>query len=240
MVGLLPAVRRATRAIRERRGRFWRRRQRLRGERLRGFKERCSEATKCLHLRGGSPRPAERAAPRAGIQRSEWCWSGLLPLFDKGRAAGPRAVERAARPSVWGDRTRPGLGAGHSVTFSQRRFQRKIKVSQQTADSMTQFSTKLLIVAGTLCAIATTALSQTVYISSDGIAYVGEQNEHGGKLSRTREIFYLGNDCDLLTSDGVHGFWEWANGGFCLTMPQRSICFPRQEAPVENGGKCWM
>ncbi|KIC43854.1 hypothetical protein RA28_19710 [Ruegeria sp. ANG-S4] len=92
----------------------------------------------------------------------------------------------------------------------------------------------IVVALGLILAIPTMAQA---YISSDGVQYTATRNEHGAVLNgENGDLIYLGKRCDAVDPDAGKGSWSWANGGFCVNLPARKICFARQEVPVELEG----
>ncbi len=75
----------------------------------------------------------------------------------------------------------------------------------------------------------TAATAQALHETSDGQTYQMTDNEHGYVLSAPGETIYLGKSCDAFSTTAGAGFWEWANGGFCVNLAEKSICFPRKD-----------
>ncbi|WP_209940172.1 hypothetical protein [Ruegeria sp. HKCCE4148] len=81
------------------------------------------------------------------------------------------------------------------------------------------------------------------YTSSDDVQYTASVNEHGAILNgENGDLIYLGKSCDAVDPKVGKGSWSWANGGFCVNLPTKEVCFARQDVPVEleNANDCLM
>jgi len=77
--------------------------------------------------------------------------------------------------------------------------------------------------------VANSVVAQGVRETSDGQRYLMTSNAHGYVLTGPDETIYLGRSCDAVSTTSGSGSWDWANGGFCVSLETRSICFPRQD-----------
>ena len=73
------------------------------------------------------------------------------------------------------------------------------------------------------------AAAQAFRETSSGERYLMSDNEHGYVLTAPNETIYLGRSCDAFSTTSGTGYWDWANGGFCVSLSEKSICFPRQD-----------
>lgn len=83
--------------------------------------------------------------------------------------------------------------------------------------------------------------SYVLTLSTDGavltsLTPVLRVGERGASLDGT-DTLYLGRSCDALAPGEGTGTWGQANGGFLVTLPSRSVGFPRQELPL-GGAAC--
>ncbi len=118
-------------------------------------------------------------------------------------------------------------------------------------------SRALLLLGATLSALVfTAAQAGFVYVSNEGHRYGHQLNANGAVLTSLfpvarftgtgaatqviteTEILYLGRNCDAFSKVLGNGRWGWANGGFVVEFPGKSISFPRQEIDANNGSNC--
>ena len=56
------------------------------------------------------------------------------------------------------------------------------------------------------------------------------------EITTDREVLYLGRSCDTARQGWGEGRWCWANGGFNVEFPERTIGFPRGELACPVNG----
>ena len=83
-----------------------------------------------------------------------------------------------------------------------------------------------------LAVLTNPAAAQAVYESSDGERFRMIENRDGFVMTGPGETIYLGRSCDAFSTQAGAGSWDWANGGFCVSLAAKSICFPRQEVTL--------
>ena len=78
------------------------------------------------------------------------------------------------------------------------------------------------------------------YAGSDGQRYSSAPNSSGVVMRAANGItLYLGRSCDAFSPQYGAGSWSWANGGFTVRFPRKTIGFGRQELfEMQNDGEC--
>ena len=82
--------------------------------------------------------------------------------------------------------------------------------------------------------------SLNVIISGRGVEYTVLYNKNGAVLTSTftKNILYVGKDCDSFSKKYGKGTWGRANGGLLISFENKSFGFPRQELMIKNSKVC--
>lgn len=80
--------------------------------------------------------------------------------------------------------------------------------------------------------------SSLAYVDSGGTEFSLTRTENGVLLKSKHVSIYLDRTCAASSAHYGKGVWGWANGGVLITFEKRRIGFPRQDSPLDDGGKC--
>lgn len=72
-------------------------------------------------------------------------------------------------------------------------------------------------------------------LDSDNNEYEVIINSSGAVLESENSVIYMGNSCDAESPEFGTGTWGWANGGILIQFINRSVGFPRQDSPFQDG-----